>query len=741
MKHRSKFFSRLSVRGIGTLALRLSFVVLACCASATAQTTVFTYQGKLADNGTAANGHYDFQFSLFDALSGGAQQGTTQTVANQLVTNGIFAVSLDFVNCSGCTCPTCFDGSPRFLEIAVKPTGGLTYTTLGPRQPVSATPYAIRSLNGLSITGGGSFENSNTFGGVGAGASNTPSGTSTDGNFNSFFGWQAGSLNTTGHLNSFFGWEAGGANVVGNQNAFFGFETGSSGAGNGNTLIGSNADFATAFATGDNNTLLGFGARLNSGLTNATAIGALAQVTQSNSLVLGGISGANGGTDTKVGIGTTAPGYKLEVIDPASNGLRVQTNGSGGAVASFGGNGAFFVDGPGTIGGRFAVLENGKVGIGANSPAQKLTVSGTGVIRALVNSDTNAGFGLGLNNQQKWSVATTSGEFQIFNDAIGQNALFINGSTNNVGIGAIIPLAKLHVFGTGTLRVVADSDSNAGFGLSLSNQQKWSMMTLTGGNFQILNDALVQNALIINGSTNNVGIGTTPTVARLTIGSTGNGLYVSTNPGNIVAGFGSNGEFQIDSSSTAGGRFKVREDSTVLINNPISGSPPDNTDRLIVNGYIKANIALGGTTQTLCVNSSQQIATCLSSSIRYKKNVNDFKLGLNLIRRLRPVSFNWKADDNPDLGLIAEEVEKVEPLLVTHNNKGEIEGVKYDRVAVVLLNAVKEQQAQIKEQTELIQRQQNELHTQGQLIKQQQSQLASLKRVVCKSHPKARNCQ
>jgi len=632
-----------------------------------AQTTVFTYQGKLADNAAPVNGHYDFQFSLFDASIGGAQKGTTQPAANVLVTNGVFSVNIDFGACA-----TCFDGSPRFLEIAVRATGGSTYATLGPRQPVSAAPYAIRSLNGLSITGGGSFENSNTFGGVGAGASNTPSGTTTDGNFNSFFGWQAGSLNTTGHLNSFFGWEAGGANVAGNQNAFFGFETGSSGAGNGNTMIGSNADFATAFATGDNNTLLGFGARLNSGLTNATAIGALAQVTQSNSLVLGGISGANGGTDTRVGIGTTAPGYKLEVIDAASNGLRVQTNGPGGAVASFGGNGAFFVDGPGTIGGRFAVLENGKVGIGANNPAQKLTISGTGTVRALVNSDSNAGFGLGLNNQQKWSVATVDpGTFQVFNEVLGRNALFINGSTNNVAI-----------------------DTN-------------------------------------------------PANAKLTIAATGNGIYVRGTPaGNFVGEFGEHGDFAIDSDSpfTVGGRFRVLEDSTVIINNPLNGMFPDNSPKLLVNGTIKAHFN-GGGAASLCVPvNSNEIAFC-GSSIRYKDNVTDFSPGLSLIRRLRPVTFDWKHSQVHDLGLVAEEVAGVEPLLVTHNEKGEIEGVKYDRLAVVLLNAVKEQQTQITKQTEMIQNQQNELHTQGQLIKQQQSQLASLKRVVCRLHPKALNCQ
>ena len=124
----------------------LVLVLLLVASNATvAQTTVFTYQGKLADNGNPADGHYDFQFSLFDALSGGAQQGTTQPAANILVTNGIFAVTLDFVNCSECNCPTCFNGGARFLAIAVRPTGGGSFTPLTERQPITSTPYAVKS--------------------------------------------------------------------------------------------------------------------------------------------------------------------------------------------------------------------------------------------------------------------------------------------------------------------------------------------------------------------------------------------------------------------------------------------------------------------------------------------------------------------------------------------------------------------------------------------------------------------
>lgn len=51
-----------------------------------------------------------------------------------------------------------------------------------------------------------------------------------------------------------------------------------------------------------------------------------------------------------------------------------------------------------------------------------------------------------------------------------------------------------------------------------------------------------------------------------------------------------------------------------------------------------------------------------------------------------------------DIGLAAEEVESVEPLLTFRNGKGKIEGVRYDQLSPVFINAFKEQQAQIEEQ-------------------------------------------
>src|SRR5215470_6606450 len=95
-----------------TSTLALALFVLFFAMSVKAQTSAFTYQGKLSDSGTAANGNYDFQFKLYDALSSGTQQGTTVTLNSVAVTNGIFAVNLDFG-------AAVFSGAGRFLEISL----------------------------------------------------------------------------------------------------------------------------------------------------------------------------------------------------------------------------------------------------------------------------------------------------------------------------------------------------------------------------------------------------------------------------------------------------------------------------------------------------------------------------------------------------------------------------------------------------------------------------------------------
>ena len=131
---------------IASFSLSMAF----CAQVAFAQGTTFVYQGKLSDGANPANGSYDFQFTLWDAVSGGTQQPqpspVTVTRTGVVVSGGIFTVQLDFTVNS-------FSGADRYLQIAVRPNGGGSFTTLSPRQQISSTPYAIQTINAQQLGG------------------------------------------------------------------------------------------------------------------------------------------------------------------------------------------------------------------------------------------------------------------------------------------------------------------------------------------------------------------------------------------------------------------------------------------------------------------------------------------------------------------------------------------------------------------------------------------------------------
>jgi len=102
--------------------------------------------------------------------------------------------------------------------------------------------------------------------------------------------------------------------------------------------------------------------------------------------------------------------------------------------------------------------------------------------------------------------------------------------------------------------------------------------------------------------------------------------------------------------------------------------------------------------------------------LRYKTNIAPFSFGLNLIKQLRPISFDWKTGGAADVGFGAEDVAKINPLLVTYNRAGEVEGVKYDRLSVVFVNAFKEQQTQIEQQNQQIERQNQQIKEQQKFL-------------------------
>ena len=823
----------LTPRSISSLTL---FLLLTLTANpVAAQDTAFTYQGKLTDNINPATGQYDFSFSLWDALSDGAQVGETNLIPGVTVTNGTFTLTLDFGAAA-------FPGANRYLQVAVRPTGGGTYTTLSPRQPITPTPYALNAaqLGGLAASGllqnsttqqassnfnisgngtaggtlsanvvnattqfnlggqrmlsaaglnnlfagfnagtnnlggfntffganageqnttgnGNSFFGdfsgrlnttgaSNSFYGSGAGYSNTEGNANsffgqqagnsnstgsnnsffgtqaglanTTGSFNTFFGSRAGQLNTTGSNNAFFGERTGQANTTGHNNAFFGDYAGilnttgflntfigtqagslnSTGSNNaffgfnagrnlvssdGNTFIGTFADFNMSNPTGSNNTLLGYGTRVNSGISNSAAIGANATVTQSNTLVLGGITGINGGTSVNVGIGTTAPESVLHlsrnstvsnsmVIDNLDGSLRrivLSNYGSAGAgdywpglnsalTSSLLGADLFVLRSSGGLAfsgsntaDHMRILPNGNIGIGTTTPFFKLDVNST-----VPNQFTSHIRTTGMANDTSYGLlvraGTTANDTAFEVDNQGGNTLFRVKGNGWVGIGTANATSPLHV----------------NFANNPPSSSSWAA--------QIESPV---RGLLINAS--QVGLSV----------AAGGGTLLVGNGGAHMTGVGAS--LSVTDQVTANGATTF-------------------------NGTVKLNNLPGGGFPFLCLGSDMVLNLC-GSSLRFKTNINDFRSGLELINRLRPVTYDWKRDGMHDIGLIAEEVEAVDPLFVTYLD-GKLQGVKYDRIGVALINAVKEQQSQ---------------------IESQQREIEALKMIVCEIKPASAICK
>jgi hypothetical protein len=130
-----------SGRIIGGAALVLALALAFAGHDCAAQTSAFTYQGRLSDASGPVNGQYDFTFQLFDAPSGGNQVNLTITNANVAVNNGLFAVALNFG-------AGAFPGADRWLQIAVRTNGSAgAFSVLAPLQPLTPVPYSLYAPN------------------------------------------------------------------------------------------------------------------------------------------------------------------------------------------------------------------------------------------------------------------------------------------------------------------------------------------------------------------------------------------------------------------------------------------------------------------------------------------------------------------------------------------------------------------------------------------------------------------
>jgi hypothetical protein len=104
------------------------------------------------------------------------------------------------------------------------------------------------------------------------------------------------------------------------------------------------------------------------------------------------------------------------------------------------------------------------------------------------------------------------------------------------------------------------------------------------------------------------------------------------------------------------------------------------------------------------VNSEGLLGVQAVSSERFKSDIMPMNKNTTRLEQLRPVSFHYKSDPHGPVqyGLVAEEVAKVYPELVTRDGHGDVNGVRYDELAPMLLNVVQEQEQRAAEQAKQI---------------------------------------
>lgn len=619
----------------------------------------------------------------------------------------------------------------------------------------ATTQYNIGANRILSSVGSG-----NLFAGIGAGQANTT------GNFNGFFGTNAGSANTTGSSNAFFGPQAGNSNTSGNTNAFFGVGAGRSNisanfnaffgaqAGELNTTGAANAFFGTAAgntnATGSNNTIIGFAADVSvNNLDFATAIGAGAVVSNSNTVVLGRIvdtvqvpgnlnvagtfTGAiNGASITNLNAANITTGTlsnaRLGVI-PVANG------GTGSATQNFvdlttaqtiAGNKTF----SGTLTGN---VVNSAMGLFVNG-TRLLTGDGTNTFAgALAGLDNVTGIDNSFFGRDAGQHNLSGSENAFFGRGAGmgnsegqRNSFFgrVAGLNNTTGDeNLFLGYAAGNTNGTGNNNTIIGADADVASNLNFATAIGAGAVVSTS------------NSVVLGrAATDNVGIGTTAPTAKLTVA--GSGVAAATGAArfdlsNSVAGVsyfqhvGNTGLWQLASGTT-----------TLMVVTPTGDVGIGNTNSPTQKLDVLGNIRVGTTGTNGCIQDRSGtgiVGTC-SSDLRFKKNISPFGSVLAGFANLQPVTFDWRADEFKDrhfgtrrsYGLIAQDVEKAFPELVTLDEQG-FRAVNYSRLPLLTVQAVKEQQAQIEDQRKV--------------IASLQGQIDALKAIVCRDNKDADVCR
>ena len=448
--------------------------------------TAFTYQGRLNDGGSPANGQYDLQLALFNVVAGPGQVGRTLTNANVAVSNGLFTTALDFGAGT-------FNGTAYWLEIGVRTNGSVAaFTTLSPRQPLTPAPYALFAVS-TSASANNSI--SGSYAAASGGYANVSSGfASTIGGGHNNTATNEGATVGGGILNKAIGYAAtvagGNLNVSSNDYATVGGGFENISTANSATVAGGYGNSSTGVRA-----FVGGGSGNTSGGQNSVVSGGAGNSATNDLTTVGGGAGnvACGLYATiSGGAFNTSCGYAASVPGGYQNAALGDYSFAAGRQAKATNQGAFVwadstaADFRSTGINQFLIRASGGVGIGTNSPVSALSVNGTADFTGAVGIGILPAYGLDVNKQlvvydndlsfrrsgaHRWRLTTPSAGFEIY-QGYNDSGTFVNqvrlmvADSGNVGIGVNNPGLLLDVGGRMRVR---DGAGSAGLWLNTAH--------------------------------------------------------------------------------------------------------------------------------------------------------------------------------------------------------------------------------------------------------------------------------
>jgi len=343
-----------------------------------------------------------------------------------------------------------------------------------------------------------------------------------------------------------------------------------------------------------------------------------------------------------------------------------------------------------------------------NSTSKQNTATGS---QALMNNTADANTAMGFQALQSNTTGGTfagTGDFLEVgpNTAVGALAL---GQNTTAGANTAVGYQAL-----GNM-TIGFGPNLGGFSTAVGFKALASADTSTGGGD--FNDAFGHEALAkTTTGYSNVGIG----AGALFNNTTG---IDNAAVGNSAL-FNSTGSFNTALGYTAG--FNATSGSgNVYIGAFVTGSAGESDHTYIRN--INTTSVSGGGSDTVTVDLSTGLLGHLSSSRRYKEDIQPMDDASQTLFALKPVTYRYKKEidqsQSLDYGLIAEEVAQVDPNLALRDGKGQIESVRYNAINAMLLNEFLKEHKKVQDLETTVAQQQKGMEVLTAQLKEQAAQI------------------